>query len=182
MIRDEADHESTNIVNPETSDLAYARSLDSKDPLARFRSEFIIPTVADLHRPTLQKLPNEEPSGTSLYFCGNSLGPQPRRVRSYIDTHLFQWSSKGVTGHFVEHSDSTLVPFLHIDDQAARTAAPIVGATESEVAVMDTLTANLHLMMSSFYRPTEERYKILLESKAFPSDHVRALISFYPHS
>lgn len=75
-------------------------------------------------------------------------------------------------GHFVEHEDSVLPAFVNIDDVVAEKMAPLVGAFKSEVAVMETLTANLHLLMASFYRPTKERYKIILESKAFPSDHV----------
>ena len=98
---------------------------------------------------------------------------QPRRVRQRIETFLSQWSTKAVTGHFVDHEDSILPPFLHIDDHAAKLMAPVVGAMESEVAVMATLTANLHFMMASFYRPTKERFQIILEGKAFPSDHVR---------
>lgn len=53
--------------------------------------------------------------------------------------------------------------------------APIVGALESEVAVMGSLTTNLHLLMASFYQPTQERCKIIIEGKAFPSDHVTPL-------
>lgn len=75
-------------------------------------------------------------------------------------------------GHFTEHEDSDLPPFLHIDDAAAKLMAPLVGANTSEVAVMETLTANLHLLMASFYRPNQEKYKIIIEGKAFPSDHV----------
>lgn len=70
------------------------------------------------------------------------------------------------------HEDSSLPAFLHVDDVAAEQMAPIVGALTSEVAVMETLTANLHFLMASFYRPTQEKYKIILEGKAFPSDHV----------
>lgn len=68
-----------------------------------------------------------------------------------------------------------LPPFLHVDDTAAKLMAPIVGARKEEVAVMETLTANLHLLMASFYRPTQKRYKIIIEGKAFPSDHVGLL-------
>lgn len=75
-------------------------------------------------------------------------------------------------GHFTEHEDSVLPPFLHIDDEGAKFMAPLVGALTSEVAIMETLTANLHLLMASFYRPTKEKYKIILEGKSFPSDCV----------
>lgn len=59
-----------------------------------------------------------------------------------------------------------------MDDAAAEKMAPLVGALKSEVAVMETLTANLHLLMSSFYQPTKEKHKIIMEGKAFPSDRV----------
>ena len=149
----------------------HAESLDAQDPLRHFRKEFIIPTKADLKRKTLTK-PSYEESEECTYLCGNSLGPQPRRTQDRIQAFLSQWSTKAVTGHFVEHDDSPLAPFLHIDDHAAKLMAPIVGAMESEVSVMGQLTANLLLLMSSFYRPSKERYKIILEGKAFPSDHV----------
>ena len=152
----------------------YAESLDARDPLRHFRKEFIIPTKADLKRKTLIK-PAQEDSEECVYLCGNSLGLQPRRTNYHIQAFLSQWSTKAVTGHFVEHEDSPLAPFLHIDDHAAKLMSPIVGARESEVAVMGQLTANLLLMMASFYRPSKERYKIILEGKAFPSDHVRSL-------
>ena len=107
-----------------------------------------------------------------IYLCGNSLGLQPKRTSERIQEHLATWAQKGVLGHFWEHEDAHLRPFLNVDEQAAELMAPVVGAQSSEVAVMETLTANLHLMMCSFYRPTKERYKIILESKAFPSDYV----------
>jgi kynureninase len=149
----------------------HAELLDDQDPLRRFRKEFIIPTKADLKRKTLAK-PAQEESKECIYLCGNSLGLQPRRTQDRIKAFLSQWSTKAVTGHFVEHEDSPLAPFLHIDNHAARLMAPVVGALESEVAVMGQLTANLLLMMSSFYRPSKEKCKIILEGKAFPSDHV----------
>lgn len=149
----------------------HAELLDDQDPLRRFRKEFIIPTKADLKRKTLAK-PAQEESEECIYLCGNSLGLQPRRAQDRIKAFLSQWSTKAVTGHFVEHEDSPLAPFLHIDNHAARLMAPVVGAMESEVAVMGQLTANLLLMMSSFYCPYKEKCKIILEGKAFPSDHV----------
>lgn len=149
----------------------YAEYLDSQDSLRDFRKEFLIPTKADLKRKTLAKS-TDEGSEECIYLCGNSLGLQPRRAREYIYSLLTQWSTKAVTGHFVHHEDELFPPFLHVDDNAARLMAPIVGAKESEVAVMGQLTSNLLLMMASFYRPTKESYKIVLEGKAFPSDHV----------
>lgn len=107
-----------------------------------------------------------------IYFCGNSLGVQPRKTRQYIEQYLRTWATKGVTGHFVPHEDQLLPPFVDVDTAGAKLMAPVVGALQSEVAVMGTLTANLHLLMASFYRPTSEKYKIILEGKAFPSDHV----------
>ena len=100
------------------------------------------------------------------------MGLQPRRTSDRIASFLAAWAKKGVLGHFFEHEDSPLAPFLPLDAQAAKMTAPIVGAKEEEVAIMETLTANLHLLMASFYRPTKERFKIILEYKAFPSDHV----------
>jgi kynureninase len=112
-----------------------------------------------------------------IYLCGNSLGLQPRSTRKYVEYYLRTWATKGVTGHFVPHDDQLLPPFVDVDEAGAKLMAPIVGALKSEVAVMGTLTANLHLLMASFYRPTRERYKIIIEGKAFPSDHVRFLES-----
>ena len=108
-----------------------------------------------------------------IYFCGNSLGVQPRATRRYIEQYLRTWAIKGVTGHFVPHEDQLLPPFVDVDTAGAKLMAPVVGALQSEVAVMGTLTGNLHLLMARFYRPTHEKYKIILEGKAFPSDHVR---------
>ena len=83
-----------------------------------------------------------------------------------------------MTGHFTPHEDQLLPPFVDVDAAGSKAMAPIVGALESEVAVMGTLTSNLHLLMASFYCPTKEKYKIIMEGKAFPSDHVRFLTQF----
>ena len=126
-------------------DLEYARRLDAEDPLVKYRSEFIIPSKADLRRSSLNRTSDEIKSPPSIYLCGNSLGVQPRRVRQKVETHFQQWATKAVMGHFVPHDDSDLAPFLHMDDQAAALMAPLVGARQEEVAVMVALTANLHL-------------------------------------
>ncbi|KAL8861503.1 MAG: hypothetical protein Q9178_002027 [Gyalolechia marmorata] len=150
-----------------------ALELDGSDRLRHLRSEFIIPTKNDLERKTLssQSTVTGAQEELCIYLCGNSLGLQPRRTTDHVNAHLRAWATKGVFGHFKAHEDSRIPPFVDIDDVAAQRMAPIVGASASEVAVMETLSANLHLMMASFYRPTKERYKVILEGKAFPSDH-----------
>jgi kynureninase len=150
----------------------YAASLDAQDALKGLRDEFMVPSQADLKRATLSSTDQGESSIPSIYLCGNSLGLQPRRTKERISSFLEAWATKAVTGHFRNHSDSALPSFVDADDYAAKLMAPIVGAREDEIAVMGTLTSNLHLLMASFYRPTRDKYKIILEGKSFPSDHV----------
>ncbi|KAK2765171.1 Kynureninase (L-kynurenine hydrolase) [Arachnomyces sp. PD_36] len=152
----------------------YAQALDARDPLRHLRDEFIIPSKKDLKRKTLavtDESTDEESTQECTYLCGNSLGLQPKRTREYLDQYLRAWATKGVTGHFTSHEDAYLPKFVDTDEAAAKLLAPVVGAFDHEVAAMGTLTTNLHLLMASFYRPTKEKYKIILESKAFPSDH-----------
>lgn len=102
-----------------------------------------------------------------MYFVGNSLGPLSKRSQELLNEELDVWATIGVTGHF-DHPMGR--DWMTLASKATKLLAPIVGAKEAEIAVMGTLTANLHLMMSSFYKPTKERYKILCEIKPFPSD------------
>lgn len=131
-------------------DLAHARALDAADPLARFRTEFHIPAHGD---------------DEQTYFCGNSLGLQPKRARTAVAGALDDWATRGVAGHFEgEH------PWYDYHAFCRDAAAHIVGARPVEVVVMNALTVNLHLLMASFYRPTADRYRIVTERGAFPSD------------
>lgn len=128
----------------------YAQQLDQRDPLKSFREKFFIP----LHG-------NSE----SIYFCGNSLGLQPKSVEASLMQELKDWRELGVEGHFkAKH------PWMPYHEFLTNPMASLVGAKDSEVVLMNTLTVNLHLMMVSFYRPTTERYKIMMDSRAFPSD------------
>ncbi|KAI1115017.1 kynureninase 1 [Nemania sp. NC0429] len=170
---------------------AQAEVLDGEDGLRHLRGEFHIPTKADVHRKTLRaaELPVERSSDAHVdettpctYLCGNSLGLQPKRTAARIQQYLTTWATQGVQGHFKPLEDSPLPTWLDVDDRAAQMMAPIVGADETEVAVMQTLTANLHLLMSAFYRPDPNgRHKIILESKAFPSDHFAVLSQIRHH-
>jgi kynureninase len=135
-----------------TNTLQYARQLDAQDPLHKYREQFHLP---------VQK--NGKPF---LYFTGNSLGCQPKSTREYVMTELDDWEKLGVEGHF--HARNPWMPYHEfLTDSVSK----LVGASENEAVVMGSLTNNLHLLMVSFYRPTAERYKILMEADAFPSDH-----------
>jgi kynureninase len=165
------------IAEAELCSEAFAKKEDEKDALSKLRKEFVIPTKGDIKNAkygfkqqdgaTTQEDDMEE----SIYFCGNSLGLQPRRTKEYVNRFLDTWASKGVFGHFTDY-EGGLPPWLHIDDTIKDQTAKIVGALPTEVVVMETLTANLHLLMASFYRPNKDRWKIIIEGKAFPSDHV----------
>jgi len=127
-----------------------AMVLDAEDPLASFRKEFLIPP---------------HPAGNTIYFTGNSLGLQPKKVKKMMNEELDDWSKFGVEGHFVARR-----PWVSYHEQLIKPAADLIGAKEKEVVHMNGLTTNLHLLMVSFYRPTSNRYKIICEAKAFPSD------------
>ncbi|WP_224489652.1 kynureninase [Robertkochia flava] len=130
--------------------LAFSRKMDAEDPLAKYRSEFIIP---------------EHRGKPVIYFTGNSLGLQPRRTEKYVKDIMDDWANLGVEGHF-----SAEKPWWDYHERLAKPLSKIVGAMEEEVTVMNTLTVNLHLLMVSFYRPARNKFKILCEEKAFPSD------------
>lgn len=130
---------------------AFAEGLDAKDPLAGYRSKFYIPKHTD--------------GSETLYFCGNSLGLQPKSVEQYMLQELEDWKKHGVEGHFNAQN-----PWMSYHELFTEKIAKVVGAKPNEVVVMNTLTTNLHLMMVSFYRPTAKRNKIVIEKAAFPSD------------
>lgn len=97
-------------------------------------------------------------------------------MRQYVERYLDVWATKGVFGHFKQLDDQLTSPWLDIGDDPRAPLGRLVGAQETEVAVMASLTANLHMLMASFYKPTKERWRIIIERKAFPSDHVRPLM------
>ena len=128
----------------------FAQSLDAQDELKSYRNEFHFPKV----------------NGKQvIYFTGNSLGLQPKRSKKYIDEIMVDWANLAVEGHF--YADK---PWWDYHERFAAPLSEIVGAKPTEVTVMNTLTVNLHLLMVSFYRPTQKKFKIICEEKAFPSD------------
>ncbi|KAI8926683.1 pyridoxal phosphate-dependent transferase [Entophlyctis helioformis] len=145
--------------------LEFARLLDAQS--TTFRSDFCVPKVATVSTHPHELSP-EQAASESIYLCGNSLGLQPAATRTLINQELDVWSERGVHGHF-EHRFGR--PWVSIDDHVIEQSAKIVGAHADEVAIMNSLTANLHFLMVPFYRPTPTRFKILLEAKSFPSDY-----------
>jgi len=140
----------------------FARRMDVDDPVGRFRSRFHVPRQAD--------------GSESLYFTGNSLGLMPKTAADYVVQELKDWERLGVEGHM--HAAH---PWLPYHEFLTSQMAAIIGAKSIETVVMNSLTVNLHLLMVSFYRPTAERYKIVIEKGAFPSDQyaVKSHIAFH---
>lgn len=129
---------------------SWADAADAADKLAAYRSQFLIPQHK--HQPV-------------AYFCGNSLGLQPKATAEYIRQELDDWAQWGVEGHF--HGQR---PWFRYHSFFSEKTARLVGALPHEVVVMNNLTVNLHLLMASFYRPAGKRTRILMEAGAFPSD------------
>lgn len=129
----------------------FAQRLDEDDSLKDFRQLFHFPT--------------QKNGSDFLYFCGNSLGLQPRTAKQALDSELEDWANLGVEGHF--HGKK---PWFHYHKFLTEHSAELVGGRHHEVVIMNQLTVNLHLLMVSFYKPTKTRFKIIMEAGAFPSD------------
>ncbi len=132
------------------NNIEFAIQLDEQDPLKDFRSLFLSP---------------QHNGKDAIYFCGNSLGLQPIAAQQYINDQLNNWKNLAIEGFFTGDD-----PWLDYHNKLTGTLAAIVGAKNEEVSIMNSLTVNLHLLMVSFYKPTNKRFKIIMEGGAFPSD------------
>ncbi|MEO8664986.1 MAG: kynureninase [Ignavibacteria bacterium] len=143
-------------------DVTFAKELDLLDPLKHYREKFFIP--------------KDKNGKDVIYLAGNSLGLQPKTVREHVEQELYDWEKIALEGHI-----SAKNPWLPYHEFLTDQTAALVGAKPEEVVNMNSLTVNLHLLFVSFYRPTKQRHKILIESKAFPSDHyaVQSQIKFH---
>ena len=130
--------------------IEFARQKDHQDPLQSLRSRFHFP-------------PHQ--GGNAIYFCGNSLGLQPKDTEAAIQQELNDWKELAIGGYL--HAKN---PWLYYQDSFRKPLSKIVGCKEEEVTVMNALTVNLHLLLLSFYHPDTRRYKIIMEAGAFPSD------------
>ena len=137
--------------DPYRPDEEFARRLDVEDPLRAYRERFHIPRASD--------------GREVIYLAGNSLGLQPRGVRKIVEQELDDWARFGVDAHFKGRT-----PWYSYHEVFRETGARLVGALPGEVVMMNSLTINLHLMMATFYRPTSDRYKIMVDAPGFPSD------------
>jgi len=136
---------------PPSDLLTRAKQLDADDELSRFRSQF--------------HFPKTDAGDDKVYLCGNSLGLMPKRARDILNEELDVWAERGVDGHFEGKR-----PWYDYHEFFSKSLAHVLGCQEREVVAMNSLTTNLHLLMVSFYRPTQERFKIVIEPTAFPSD------------
>lgn len=128
----------------------FAEEQDQSDPLKTHREQFYFP---------------QKNGKDAIYFCGNSLGLQPKKVRPAIEQELNDWHHHAVEGYWNAEN-----PWLYYQQYCSKPLTNIVGASQDELTVMNTLTVNLHLLLMSFYRPTKQRFKVLMEAGAFPSD------------
>jgi kynureninase len=135
---------------PFESTLAFAQRKDREDKLQGFRSRFYFPRHGE---------------GEAIYFCGNSLGLQPRQAAEYIQQELKDWQELAIGGYLQARN-----PWMTYAGPFRQSLSRIAGCLEDEVTVMNALTVNLHLLLLTFYRPQPARYKILMEAGAFPSD------------
>ncbi|TAH25349.1 MAG: kynureninase [Cytophagales bacterium] len=130
--------------------IAYAQKMDDEDILKSFKNRFHIPI---------------KNGNKVIYFCGNSLGLQANSTSQHLEKVLNDWANMGVEGHFMG-DDSWATYHLKFQDLIC----PLLGALPNEIAVMNSLTANLHIMLAAFYRPNNKRFKIITESRNFSSD------------
>lgn len=130
--------------------LSFAQQLDAEDELRSFREKFHYPKIG---------------SKETIYLTGNSLGLMPKKARDYAEQEFSDWQNSAVEAHFNAKN-----PWFYYHHFCNEMLAELVGAKREEVVAMGSLTANLHLLMVSFYRPTKQRYKIMMEANAFPSD------------
>jgi len=134
-------------------DQTYAAALDAADPLRECRALFHLPPHA------------KDPARPCVYMTGNSLGCQPKATRALLEQELDDWAKLGVGAHI--HGRD---PWLPYHEWFREPAARLVGGNPGECVMMNSLTTNLHLLMVSFFRPTTDRFKVVIEDTAFPSD------------
>jgi len=133
---------------------ADALARDEADPLSALRDRFIVPDGL------------VGPDGPpAIYLAGQSLGLQPRSAQAAVVAELERWAHLGIDGFFTADR-----PWFTYDDAMRDPMARVVGARPSEIAILNTLTVNIHLLLTSFFRPAGRHRRILTDGPLFPSD------------
>ena len=126
------------------TDRAYALELDKNDPLAHFKSQFV---VAD---PEM------------CYLDGNSLGRLPKETISAVNNLMTEWGAEVVTGwgHWVDEAQ----PTGDLLGQAA------LGAGPGQILVCDTTSVNFYQLCLAAVHARPGRKTIITDAANFPTD------------
>ena len=108
--------------------ISFAKSLDKKDSLKSYRKEF--------------HYPKDSNGNEFIYFCGNSLGLQPKKASEQIGKEFSIWSKKGVLGQEER--------WIDYHERLIKSSSNLFGGRETEVVIMNALTDNDHLLLNSF--------------------------------
>jgi len=132
-----------------------AEELDQKDPIAHMRDRYYI-------------------NAGELYMDGNSLGLMSKDARKHIDKSLEDWKNLGIRG-WMEAEEN----WFYMSERLSKIQAPLMGAKPEEITIHSSTTLNLHLLLATFYKPTGQRRKILVDALNFPTDlyAVRSFLS-----
>lgn len=124
----------------------YAKELDAKDSLARFKNEFYI-------------------RENQFYMDGNSLGLLSKRAEQSLLRSLEDWKQYGIDG-WTEGRE----PWYFFAEKLGALMAPLIGAQPEEVIATGSTTTNLHQLAGTFFKPAGHKNKILADELTFPSD------------
>lgn len=100
-----------------------------------------------------------------VYLCGHSLGLQPKATGSAIDRELDRWASMAVEAHF--RGDPSWLDYL---DDIHMMMSNLCKTTVHDILVANTLTTNIHQLLSGFYRPVGRKTKVIVDFPTFSSD------------
>lgn len=126
--------------------LEAAAARDLQDPLRDLRDRFYVPPE-------------------TLYMDGNSLGLMSRNAEARLGRVVEDWKRLGVRGWLEAEP-----PWFWYAERLGELAAGLVGASPEEVVATGSTTINIHLLVSSFFRPEGRRRKILADALNFPTD------------
>ncbi|KAJ8718257.1 hypothetical protein PYW08_002494 [Mythimna loreyi] len=127
-------------------DAEYPKSLDNNDPLGHFRQRFFL-------------------KKNYIYMCGNSLGLATKDAEECVLEVMEQWKNEGIKIWTVDDNKYYLY-----SKYLSKLMAPIVGADADEICIFGGTTINIHQGISTFFKPTKDKYKILVDDLNFPTD------------